>query len=90
MEIVHFSSFVVLNVGHVQGMLAGQSSLTLLSQEMFLAVGTRDLGLMAGLGWETLALVPEWAPLWNPGFWEEPPQCVRLGDSFPVCEAGQF
>lgn len=44
MEIVHFSSFVVLNVGCVQGTLAGQSSLTLLSQEMFLAVGIRDLG----------------------------------------------
>lgn len=44
MEIVHFSSFVVLNVGCVQGTLAGQSLLTLLSQEMFLAVGIRDLG----------------------------------------------
>lgn len=31
MEIVHFSSFVVLNVCRAQGMLAGQSSLTLLS-----------------------------------------------------------
>lgn len=31
MEIVHFSSFVVLSVGRVQGTLAGQSSLTLLS-----------------------------------------------------------
>lgn len=63
MEIVHFSSFVVLSVGRVQGTLAGQSSLTLLSQEMFLAVGTRDSGLMAGPGQETSALVLEWVPL---------------------------
>lgn len=63
MEIVHFSSFVVLNVCRVQGMLVGRHSLTLLSQEMFLAVGTRDLGLTAGPGQETSASVWEQAPL---------------------------
>lgn len=64
MEIVHFSSFVVLNVCRVQGMPVGRRALiTLLSQEMFLAVGTQDLGLTAGPGQETSASVPERAPL---------------------------
>jgi hypothetical protein len=64
-EIVHFSSFVVLNVCHAWRMLAGKAAAGAPSQpahavficcpgDMVLAVGTWNLGLEAGQMEETL------------------------------------